>query len=238
MPLLDWILLALPIAVVIIVSFYARRYVKSVAGFMSGGRVAGPYLLAVAGGELQAGAVMFVAGFEVISHAGFTLTWWGWISVPVGLFIAIIGFVGYRFRETRALTLSQFFELRYSKSFRIFTGFLGFFAGALNFGIIPAVGARCMVYFLGLPPEVHVFSFSLSTYILLMALFLGIALFMAIAGGLLTVMVACCLEGIFSQIFYVIILAALLLLFDWSQINAVLVQCPPCLLYTSPSPRD
>ncbi len=71
----------------------------------------------------------------------------------------------YRFRETGALTLAQFFEIRYSKRFRIFTGFLGFAAGIANFGIIPVVGARFMTYFLGLPQTIHVFGWEVATYI-------------------------------------------------------------------------
>jgi SSS family solute:Na+ symporter len=190
---LDLILTFLPLLVVLIVGLYAQSYVKSVADFMSGGRSAGRYLLAVAGGELQAGAVVFVALFEIISHTGFTLTWWSWISAPVWVIVGISGFVIYRYRETRAMTLAQFFEIRYNKSFRLFTGFLGFIAGILNFGIIPVIGARCMVYFLGLPPVFTVFSHVIPTYIPLMALFLSLALFVALSGGVITLLIISCI---------------------------------------------
>ena len=137
MHLLDWILLALPLCLVVAIAIHTQRHMKSVAGFMSGGRLAGPYLLAVASGEMQAGAVVFVAMFEMISHSGFTISWWNMVGGPISIAVAICGFVYYRFRETRAMTLAQFFELRYSKRFRIFTGMLGFLAGIVNFGIIP-----------------------------------------------------------------------------------------------------
>jgi len=52
------------------------------ADFLSGGRLADRYLLAVSKGELQAGAVTFIAAFEVISKSGLTLTWWSWINNP------------------------------------------------------------------------------------------------------------------------------------------------------------
>ena len=227
MSLLDWILAALPLGIVLGVGLYCRKRVRSVADFISGGRMADRYLLAIAGGELQAGAVVFVALFEIIARSGFTLTWWGWISGPVGLVIGISGFVIYRFRETRALTLAQFFELRYSKSFRLCTGILGFFAGILNFGIIPAVGARCLAYFWGLPQDLILFSHAVPTYVLLMGLFLSITLFVGLSGGLVTIIVVNCLEGILGQIFYLLIIAALLLTFDWSQIAATLQARPP-----------
>ncbi|MFZ4775122.1 MAG: sodium:solute symporter family protein [Terrimicrobiaceae bacterium] len=227
MPLFDWILLLVPLGIVTGIAIYTKRYLKSVADFMSGGRMAGPYLLAVARGELQAGAVVFVAMFEVISKSGFTLAWWGWVSVPVGLLVATSGFVVYRYRETRAMTLSQFFELRYSKNFRVFTGMLGFVAGIVNFGIIPAVGARCMVYFLGVPSSLHFWGFSVPTYIPLMAFFLMVALFMTLSGGLISVMVTDCIEGIMAQVFYLVIIVALVMMFRWEQISEVLANRAP-----------
>jgi SSS family solute:Na+ symporter len=200
---------------------------KGVSDFMSGSRLANRYLLAVAGGEMQAGAVVFVAIFERIAEAGFTIQWWGWMTAPVGLVLTVIGFVSYRFRETRALTLAQFFEIRYSKRFRIFTGLLGFLAGIANFGIIPAVGARCMVYILGLPDRMALFGVTLPTYIPLMALFLGITVMITLAGGFITVMVTDCIEGILSQLIYLVLVIALLLMFAWPDIVQTLSATAP-----------
>ena len=223
---LDWIIAVTPVVLVLIVGLYCRRYVRGVADFMSGGRVADRYLLSIAGGELQAGAVVFVAAWEVLAKSGFSLGWWGWLSGPIALAVGIAGFVVYRFRETRAMTLAQFFELRYSKSFRLFTGFLGFFAGILNFGIIPAVGARCLAYFWGFPEHVALLGHVVSTYVLLMGLFLSISLFVALSGGLVTVIIVNCLEGIVAQVFYLVIIVALLMTFDWHQIVTVLQDRP------------
>lgn len=218
--------MALPLIAVAAIGLYTHSYMKSVADFMSGGRLAGRYLLAVAKGELQAGAVVFVALFEVISQSGFTLTWWSWLQVPVMIIVAISGFVIYRYRETRAMTLGQFFEIRYSKKFRLFTGALAFGAGIMNFGIIPAVGARFLIYFMGLPQSVTLFSYTLPTYIPLMGLFLTITLFITLSGGLLTVMITDCVEGMISQIFYLIIIFALVFMFSWSEISDVLANRP------------
>lgn len=222
MGVIDWALVVVPLLIVLAIGIYTQRYANNVAGFMAGNRLAGRYLLAVSRGEMQAGAVVFVAYFEVIAKAGFTITWWSWLSVPLWLILGTTGFVIYRYRETRALTLAQFFEIRYNKSFRVFTGALGFLAGLANFGIIPAIGARFLVGMLGLPQHLVIFSHVLPTYIPLMAVFLSITLFITLAGGMLTVMLADCVEGIISQILYLVIIASLLSMFNWTEISQVL----------------
>ncbi|MBN8707858.1 MAG: sodium:proline symporter [Verrucomicrobia bacterium 61-8] len=227
MHLFDWILIVFPLALLLGVALYTRSYLKGVADFLSGGRLAGRYLLAVAKGEQGVGAVVFVASFEIIAKSGFILSWWGWISIPVSLIVAISGWVIYRFRETRALTLAQFFEMRYSKRFRIFTGFLGFAAGIANFGIIPVVGSRFMTYFLGLPPTISVFGWELETYIPLMALLLSISLALTLSSGLITLMITNCLEGMISMVLFLIIIGFLLTVFSWTEISQVLENRSP-----------
>lgn len=220
----DWLLVSLMMVAVIWIAVYTQRYMNSVADFLSGGRVAGRYLLAVAKGEMGAGAVCFVAAFEVMNKSGFTLNWWGWINIPVGLIVAISGFVIYRYRETRVMTLAQFFEVRYSKSFRIFTGFLGFGAGIVNFGIIPAVGSRFLVYFLGLPATLQIAGYAVPTYIPLMGVLLSITLIMTLSGGLITLMVTNCVEGMVSQVLYLVLIFGLVSMFSWTEINYALTH--------------
>jgi SSS family solute:Na+ symporter len=224
MHIIDWIFIIIPLLVVFSIGVLTQKYMRSVAGFMSGGRVAGRYLLAVAKGEMQAGAVVFAAVFEIIARAGFTWTWWHWINVPVGLLVATTGFVVYRYRETRAMTLAQFFEIRYSKRFRVFTGFLGFFAGLVNFGIIPVIGARFITTFIGLPPTFMLGGVCVATHLLVMAVLLSITLFLTLAGGQITVMVTDCLEGMLSQILYLVIIGCLLYMFSWGEITDVLTD--------------
>lgn len=234
MATLDWIMVLFPLLIVLGVGLYAQRYVKSVADFMSANRSAGRYLLCISSSELQTGAVVFVASFEIFSHGGFAYGWLAGATAPVGIILAITGFVIYRFRETRAMTLAQFFEIRYDKSFRLFTGLLGFFAGMLNFGIIPAIGARAMVYFLGLPESVRILSVSVPTYVPLMFLFLSITVFVATSGGVITVMLINTMEGILSQVFYLVIIFAILWMFKWSQMRDVLLDRPAGLSLVNP----
>jgi solute:Na+ symporter, SSS family len=223
---IDYIIAFVPFLVIVIVSWRTRRYMKSVADFMSASRCAGRYLVCSAGGEAAFGAVTAVAMFEYTYKTGFVLTWWNTLSVPTTLLFTLTGFVIYRYRETRVMTLAQFFEIRYSKRFRVFAGLLGFISGVLNYGIFPAVGARFFVNYCGLPQTVNLLGMTIPTYVVLMAIFISLALFFTLLGGQLTIMIADCLEGLLSGCLYLVVAGAILCLFHWPDIYAALAAAP------------
>lgn len=224
---IDWIIVAVPTLVIGWVALGLQRHVKSVADFMAASRVAGRYLICNAQGECAMAVISAVAGFEIISRAGFTLGWWQKLSAPVALFVALLGFIIYRYRETRAMTISQFFEIRYSKRFRVFAGLLAFLSGIANYGIFPAVGARFFVYYCGFPTEVLLGGIHVPTFALVMAFYLTLALCMNLSGGQLTIMVADCLEGLVSMALYFVVIVALLRMFSWDQIQSAMSATPP-----------
>lgn len=223
---IDYAIVLIPFVVVLVVSWRTRRYSKSVADFMSASRCAGRYLVCTASGEAAFGAISAVATFEYLYKAGFAISWWQTLSVPAGLLITLTGFVIYRYRETRAMTLSQFFEVRYSRGFRVFAGTVAFISGIVNYGIFPAVGARFFVNYCGMPQVLSVFGHSVPTFAVLMFLFLGFALFLTLTGGQLTIMVSDAIEGLLSGILYVVVAVALLWLFSWSQITQAMSNVP------------
>ena len=151
---IDWLIILVPLGAVFWIGYQAQRCVKGVADFLSAGRAAGRYLLSVADGAAGMGLISLVATFEMTYKSGSAISFWWALLIPVGLAMNLTGFVIYRYRETRAMTLAQFFEMRYSKAFRVFAGFLAFLAGVLNYAIFPAVSARCIQYFLRLPETV------------------------------------------------------------------------------------
>src|SRR5438477_6385123 len=191
---IDWLFVAAPLTLILLIALWTRRYVKSVADFLAAGRCAGRYLLANARGEAESGLASSLAVFEQIFVAGFVLNFWEKLQTPVIVLIGISGFVVYRLRETRAMTLAQFFEMRYSRNFRLFMGFLAFLSGILNYGIFPAVSARFFIYFLDLPHAVHLGPMAISTFAILMASYLTCTVLMTLAGGQVTLMVVDCVE--------------------------------------------
>ena len=224
MHLTDWLLLTIPLFLVVWIVRYSHRFTHSVADFLSGGRSAERYLLAV---STNTGAIVLVAVFEQLSKSGFTLSWWAYFTPIIGLILGIYGFVSYRIRETRVLTLAQFFEIRYNKPFRVFAGMLGAFSGLACDGIIAAVEARFFVYFLGLPETLHVGAFAVDSFVPLMALFLFISTLTSLYGGFVAAMLIDCVEGMMAQVFFVVLIFTLLRMFSWTQITDVLGNRPP-----------
>ena len=224
---IDWLLVAAPVALVTAFAVYTRRYVHDVVDFLAGGRCAGRYLLANARGEADSGLANTMARFEVILISGFVLNFWEKLTTPVVLLLAITGFVIYRYRETRAMTLAQFFEMRYTRRFRFFMGVLAFCSGIFNYGIFPAVSARFFIYFLGLPEAVPLAGLEVPTIALIMAFYLGFTAFMVLVGGQVTMMVTDCIEGLLSHAIYIVIALAVFTIVSWSQIVEVMATAPP-----------
>ena len=207
---IEWILVIAPLAVILVIALYTRRFMKSVADFLAGGRCAGRYLIANAYGESASGVANTMSKFEMFMLPGFTYAFWNALSIPVQLLVAVSGFVVYRYRQTRSLTLAQFFEMRYTRRFRLFMGMLAFLAGILNYGIFPAVSSKFFVYFMGLPETVSILGRHLPTVALIMGSYLACVLLVLMSGGHITQMVSSCVEGLISLLVLLIMIVAML----------------------------
>lgn len=226
MTLLDWVPLAGLLLVLLVATARMRRYADSVSGFLAANRCAGRYLVAVAFNMAQVGIITLVWFFQQYYDAGFTSIWWGLVENPLMIVIALTGWVAYRFRETRALTLAQFLETRYSRRFRVFCGIVAYVAGVLNYAIFPAVSARFFMWICGFPDEFALGPWLVPTFPALMALLLASALFFVFAGGQVAVMVTDCLQGIYCNIVFLVIIAFLLFSFGWDRIGETMLAQP------------
>ncbi|MFA7231818.1 MAG: hypothetical protein WC071_11160, partial [Victivallaceae bacterium] len=212
---IDWILVFIPLSIVLFIGFKTQKYVKGVSDFLSAGRVAGRYVVAVSNGEAAMGLISLVAMFEMYYHSGFAFSFWNGINAPIGIFLALSGYCIYRFRETRSMTLGQFFEIRYSKAFRIFAGTLQSISGVINYAIFPAVGGRFLVYYLDLPVVTNIFGLEFPTFALMMMAFLSVAVTIIMFGGQVTIMVTDCVQGILSYPMYLLVVIFILYKFSW-----------------------
>ncbi len=223
---LDWSIIIALFCFLIWIAVRARSLTQSVADFLAGNRCAGRYLLTMADGMAGLGAITIAANFEKFYESGFSGVWWGQILAPLGLILALSGFVIYRYRETRAMTMAQFFEMRYSRRFRVFAGVLAFLSGVLNYGIFPAVTARFLVYFCGLPQSFELLGFVVPTIAPVMLLLLSIALMLTLSGGQIAVIITDFFQGQLVQITILICFFVLLSQISWSELISGLQMAP------------
>jgi SSS family solute:Na+ symporter len=223
---IDWTIVLIPAVLIVIIAVVTQRYMRGVADFLAAGRCAGRYLVCNAMGEAGNGAIATVAFFEMFYKYGFAVSWWNSIGTPISILITLSGYIIYRYRETRAMTVAQFFEIRYSRSFRVFMGIVAWVSGLINFGIFPAVGARFFVNFCGLPQQTLFLGHLVPTFALVMAVLLGATLSFTLLGGQLTAMVTDCIEGLISGILFVAVTGALLWLFPWHDISQAMSSVP------------
>ena len=223
---IDWTIVVIILGFMVASVVASKHLMRSVADFLAAGRTAGRYVISIAAGVAALGAITVIANLEMNLIAGFSMSWWGMTTALVVLIIRVSGWVIYRFRQTRCLTLAQFFELRYSRRFRIFAGIVGFLSGLINFGIFPAVGARFFIYFCGLPLTLPVFGLEISTFPLVMIILLSISLYFVFSGGQIAIIIADFFQGIFVNIVFVALLLFLLATIDWTHIFEALAAAP------------
>jgi SSS family solute:Na+ symporter len=231
---LDYAIVILPVLLAMGVALYMRRFNRSVADYLAANRSAGRYLICTAQMEMGITAMGAVAGMEIFAQTGFSLSLWGSFLGFSYFILAISGLISYRFRETRALTFHQFFEMRYSKGVRVFATFLNVFSGLFTFGVAPGIAARFFVYLLGLPPAMNLFGIQTPTFLFVMILLMGMAIFFALTGGQLSVMTVDCIEGIISSVLYLVVSFAVLYIFSYRQMSEALCSGPPGKSFIDP----
>jgi len=220
MHILDWSIVAGLLVFMVWAAWKTQRYSRSVADFLAANRCAGRYVLGVAEGIAGVGAISIVALFEAYYKGGFSFAWWGMLMYVVTIIVAMTGWVQYRYRETRVLTLAQLLERRYSKNFRIFAGIVIFVSGTINFGIFPAVGSRFFMYFCGLKP-IMVQAGPLEIDLMMAAIMIVLlffALLFTFMGGQIAVIVTDFIQGSLFNALLCVTVVVLICQFPWDTI--------------------
>lgn len=223
---IDWSIIAFLMLLLIGGALTTRRHATSVAGYLAAERCGGRYLIAVSDNMAKLGVVTLVWYFELNYDAGFTSIWWTLMEEPVLIVMALSGWVIYRFRQTRSMTMAEFFEKRYSRRFRVFAGIVAFVAGIINFGIFPSVGARFFIQLWDLPETFVLLGMHVPMFEVMMIALLIVPMALLLLGGQIAVMVTDFLQGVVANVAFIVIIVFLLLHFTWPQISETLMAQP------------
>ena len=124
MSFINWCVMLIPLIGILGLAVYSRKYVRGVADYLAAGRVAGRYVISVGDLSSMLGVITIIAMVEQQYQCGFALNFWNNIIIPISLVTSLTGYCLYRFRETKAMSMGQFLELRYNRPFRIFAASL------------------------------------------------------------------------------------------------------------------
>lgn len=216
MSLIDWLIVVVPVAFVLWVALYTRKYIRGVSDFLAAGRICGRYVISAACISEALSIIGVVAYVEVHYKTGFAVAFWGGLKAPVTIFLGLLGYCVYRFRETKAMSIGQFLEMRYNRPFRIFAASLRSVTEIIANCIMPAIAARFFIYFLDLPKTFQLFGQELPTFLIVVAISLSMAFIIISMGGTLALIITDAIQGIFMFPLVITFVVFLLYTFNWS----------------------
>ena len=231
----DWFIIFIPVIFVLGLAVYSRKYVHGVADFLSAGRLCGRYVVSVGDIANSLSIITLVAYIEVHYKTGFALGFWSRLTLPVTIIMGLTGYCAYRFRETKAMSLGQFLEMRYNRAFRIFASGLRSFSEILANMIMPAIGARFFIYFMGLPFHINIFGWQCPTFCILVFLILIIAISIICMGGTLALVITDAVQGMMLYPLLVVFIVFVLYHFSWTnEIVPVMLDRAPGESFMNP----
>ena len=215
---IDWIVIIFPTVILIVLAFRTNKYAQTTADFLAANRLAGRYLLTMAEGMMVLSAAGCLADWQMRYRVGFGSGWWGTLMMPFALFLTLIGWVIYRYRQTRAMTMAEYFEMRYSRRFRILAGMICWGSGIINYGIFPALPANFMIHYCGLPQALSLFGFIVPTFVVLVVLLMVLALYFTFIGGQISIIVTDFFQGLICNAVLLVLLVFLLMKFPLKEV--------------------
>lgn len=202
----DWVIVAVYLAVSVWIGLYVRRYVEDLGGYLVAGRRVKVGLGVATFAATETGVVSFVYLSELGYVAGYACFAIGILQAIAYVTVGRSGFIIAGLRRHGVMTVPEFYERRYSRRVRLVGGILLFVGGVLNMGIFLKFDGILLSEVLGFGPD---------AVAVIMALMLVIVIAYTVLGGMFSVVVT-------DFVQFVVLSAGLLI-----ATVAVLVAFPP-----------
>ncbi len=176
----DWLLVIISLVGTFVAGLVVHRRVRNLSDYLVAGRGVGLHLGVVSLFSTEMGIVTYMYFAELGYLAGYQSFLAALIAGAVLIFLGKTGFVIKSLRELNIMTVSEYFEIRYSRGVRVLAGVLMAVGGALNLGVFPRVEASFLNLITGIPESQLVWT---------MAVLLVMALIYTALGGMFSVVV-------------------------------------------------
>ena len=193
---IDWMIFACGFLFFLGWAVYVNAKCRTVADYLVSGRKVRMWLGMGAGIGGEIGLITIAAMCEQGFRYGFSFVVINLLSllIVVPLF-GVYGFGIERFRATKAMSVPQYIEMRFSRNLRIVTGFTNCLAGVLQMCVFPIGGAIFVRQLLNAPPTMAIASLHIPTDWVLMAILLICPVIFTTLGGYTTLMVTNFFQG-------------------------------------------
>ncbi len=149
--LLDWIIVVTYLAATLAMGLYGRKFVGGISDFLVAGRELGTYLAVATLAATEIGTITFMYYAELGYKTGYASFVNGLIAGLVMIFIGRTGFIVKRLRAMQLMTVPEFFQVKFSRNLRVFTGILVATGGILNMGVFLKVEGTFLALISGIP---------------------------------------------------------------------------------------
>ena len=132
---LDWAIVAVYVGATLAAGLYGRRFVGGIADFLVAGRELGTFIGIATLAATEIGTITFMYYAELGYKTGYASFINGLIAGVVMIVIGRTGFVVKQMRALNLMTVPEFFQAKFSRNLRVFTGVLVATGGILNMGV-------------------------------------------------------------------------------------------------------
>lgn len=195
--LLDWGIVVAYLVISIFVGIWANRYVGNIAGYLVAGRTLRIRLALATMTGTEIGLVTVMYSAELGFTQQYASLYLALYELIILLFIGLTGVVVYRLRQSKVLTIPEYYEKRYSRGVRVLGGVMMVMSGVLNMGLFLKAGALFLVSVTGFTePEwlqqgmIDTFDYHEPVGLkLIMTGLLLLVLFYTVLGGMISVVI-------------------------------------------------
>jgi SSS family solute:Na+ symporter len=150
---IDWLTVIAFLVLTTGVALATRRLISDYDSFLLAGRTLKLYLAMATMGATELGLVTLMYFSQQGYSSGFSAFSIGLIALVGFMFVGRTGFIIKGLRDLEVHTIAEFFGLRYNRSTQVIAAIITFAAGLMNMGLFLVLGAKFLLYMVGLPPE-------------------------------------------------------------------------------------
>jgi len=142
---IDWIIVFTYICIPVVIGVVVKKYIRQLSDFIVAGRSLRLYLAIATMTGTELGLVTVMYNAELGFKHGFSAFHVALIEFGCILAIGLTGFIVYKLRQLRIMTIPEFYEKRFGRKTRIVGGIILALGGILNMGLFLQAGARFMM---------------------------------------------------------------------------------------------